>query len=308
MLFKNYHYFMTIVEEGGLSKAAEKLYVSQPSLSKFIQRLEKESGIDLFDHSSSPLKLTYAGEHYYEYVKKAETLEKNLFSEIDEIKNGERGEIRLGLAPWRSSTLLPEILPAFSAQYPNIKVTVIEGKSSFLEHELLKKRLDFCVINLIDNLKYSHLNHDVLFEEEILLAGNTNNISICNATEHTPHSKYPFLDLSYLVNETFIMTKSGQKLTNMGYQLFSKKNFQPKKILEIENVTTAINLVAANMGFAFIPAAGAEPELLPPGISLFSTDSPPLKWSFAIVRRKDSYETKCAALFAKALKNYYQDF
>ena len=69
MIFRNYEYFLTIADSGSLTKAAEQLYVSQPSLSQYLKRLESSLGVELFDHKSSPLKLTYIGQRYYNYVK-----------------------------------------------------------------------------------------------------------------------------------------------------------------------------------------------------------------------------------------------
>ena len=62
MVLHNYEYFVAIVDEGSLTKAAEHLYVSQPSLSQYLKRLEANLGVELFDRSASPLRLTYTGE------------------------------------------------------------------------------------------------------------------------------------------------------------------------------------------------------------------------------------------------------
>ena len=86
MFFKNYQYFLAIVEYGGLTRAAEALYISQPSLSKYLSRLEANLGVELFDHSASPLKLTYAGERYYDYVKRLQLMEQRLTREFEDIR------------------------------------------------------------------------------------------------------------------------------------------------------------------------------------------------------------------------------
>ena len=83
----NYEYFVTIVETGSLTKAAEKLYISQPSLSQYLKRLENSLGIDLFDRGTLPLRLTFAGERYYQYVLQIMKLEENF--RISKIRNPE---------------------------------------------------------------------------------------------------------------------------------------------------------------------------------------------------------------------------
>ena len=71
MNIQNLDYFLTIVETGNLTKAAEKLFVSQPSLSQYLKRLEKNLGVELFDRSILPMRLTYSGERYYQYTIQA---------------------------------------------------------------------------------------------------------------------------------------------------------------------------------------------------------------------------------------------
>lgn len=75
----NNEYFLTIIEEGSLSKAAQKLYLSQPSLSQYVKRMEKRLGVELFDHNSSPLKLTYSGERYYEFLLEEQKMRKKFY-------------------------------------------------------------------------------------------------------------------------------------------------------------------------------------------------------------------------------------
>ena len=117
MYFKNYKYFLAIVEYGGVTRAAEALFLSQPSLSKYLRRLEQNLGIELFDHSSSPLKLTYAGQRYYEYIKRFESLERQFDDELGSIRvrlrrnpHGNRAVARLHPAA-HTDPALPRGLP-----------------------------------------------------------------------------------------------------------------------------------------------------------------------------------------------------
>ena len=148
MFFKNYQYFLAIVEYGGLTRAAEALYISQPSLSKYLSRLEANLGVELFDHSASPLKLTYAGERYYDYVKRLQLMEQRLTREFEDIRADDSGEIRLGIAQWRGAILLPRLLPRFHKVYPRVDVSITEGRASQVETALTQGKLDFCLMNL----------------------------------------------------------------------------------------------------------------------------------------------------------------
>ncbi|WP_152655624.1 LysR family transcriptional regulator [Oceanobacillus sp. CFH 90083] len=305
MFFKNFEYFLAIVEEEGLSKAAKKLYISQPSLSKYLKRLEENLGVELFDRNASPLKLTYTGERYYQYTLQIMSLEKKLQKEFSEIQANDRGKIRFGLAIWRGASLLPEILPSFTTMHPNIEINITEGKSNFLVRELLNEKIDFAVMNLPADMDFSKLTYDTLMEEEILLVGNKDH-SLVRKIKSDNFKQYPYIDISLLESELFIITKPGQNLTSAISQHFSKKHFEPKHILETENLTTAINLVSAGMGFTFMPEGGLKGKQLPDNIEVFTLNDPSMLWSLAVVYKKDTYMTNISKLFINSLKEIYQ--
>ena len=115
MVLHNYEYFVAIVDEGSLTKAAEHLYVSQPSLSQYLKRLEANLGVELFDRSASPLRLTYTGERYYQYVLQMMKLDENIRREFQDIKNQTSGRLRLGVAGrLPAAGCIPQLSPAVS--------------------------------------------------------------------------------------------------------------------------------------------------------------------------------------------------
>ena len=306
MFFKNFEYFLAIIEEGSISKASEREYISQPSLSKYLKRLESNLGVELFDRNSYPLKLTHTGERYYKYGIKVMELEKQLQREFTEICRDERGEIKFGLALWRGSHILPLILPYFKNVYPNITVSITEGKSQFLINELINERIDFALMNLPLYMDFSKIQYDILMEEEILLAGNINHplVSQTIATKDCV-SKFPSIDIKDLEEELFVITKQGQNLTNAISYLFSKKGLNPQNTFETENLTTAINLVSAGLGFTFIPEDGVRAEIIPNNIKVFSLKDSNLLWPLAIVYKKNTYVTNVSKLFIDSLKKHY---
>ena len=307
MIFKNFEYFLAIVEEGGLSKAAKRLYITQPSLSKYLKCLEMNLGVELFDHSSSPLKLTHIGERYYTYVMQYISLDIQLQKEFSEIQNNERGKIRLGLALWRGSCLLPDILPSFTSKYPKIEVNITEGKSNFLVSELINEKLDFAIMNLPPEMDYEKLTYETLKQEEILLAGNIDHPLIKQLDNNYGNSnQYPFIDLAQLEDELFIITKPGQNLTTAIMHLFSKQQIYPSNKLETANLTTAINLVSAGMGFTFIPEGGVKGKQLPDNIAVYSLDDPVLFWELAVVYKRNTSITNVSRLFIETLQAYYK--
>ena len=170
MVLHNYEYFVAIVEAGSLTKAAEHLYVSQPSLSQYLKRLEASLGVELFDRSTSPLRLTYTGERYYQYVLQMMKLDENVRREFQDIKNQTSGRLRLGVALWRGACLLPDVFPTFHQQYPDIHIELTEGRSVQLEAALMNDKIDLAVMNLPRTLDYSKLVSEIVCEERLLIA------------------------------------------------------------------------------------------------------------------------------------------
>ena len=210
----NYEYFLTIAEVGNLTKAAQILYTTQPALSQYLKRLEKSLGVELFDRSTSPLKLTFTGERYYRHVLQLQKMDKELLKEFHDIKNDICGRLRLGIALWRGACLLPEVYPEFHEKYPGIEIELFEGRSNQLEAALLHDNIYLAVMNLPHNLNYGKLTCEKIIEEPILLAAPTTHPAIQELLQNCKyHNFYPIAPIDILTQLPLIITKPGQNLT-----------------------------------------------------------------------------------------------
>lgn len=204
-------YFLTIVEEGSLSKAAQKLYLSQPSLSQYLKRMEKRLGVDLFDHNTSPLKLTYSGERYYEFLCEEKLREEQIIQELKDIKQGTSGRIRLGIAFWRAACFLPEVFPEFHRQFPNIQIELCEGKSVNFQKELLDGHIDIAICNIGQDMNYDKFSIEILNNEQILLGAPTNHSYVKSILKNPEIiNGYPKATLDILNQIPLILSKNGQ--------------------------------------------------------------------------------------------------
>lgn len=303
MVFRNYEYFIAIAESGSLTKAAELLYISQPSLSQYLKRLETSLGVELFDHSTSPLKLTYIGEKYYQYVKQVKQLDENVQREFRDIQNQTSGQLRLGVAFWRGACLLPDVFPAFHAAYPRIRLELTEARSSQLLTALMNDKLDLAVLNLPHSIHYEKLTCEILCEERILLAAPTQHPSIQKILQNCQViDGHPVAPLELLREIPLISTKPGQNLTHEVIYTLGKHQIEPDILLETGNLTTAINLTARGMGCAFVPEEGAKVCQHPGSVTYFAVNTPDLVWDLGAVYRKGAYLPHLARLFIDSLK------
>lgn len=238
-------YFLEIVRCGGLSKAAGKLYISQPSLTKYVQRLEKRIGTKLFDRSVSPMRLSDAGQLYYAHLLETEARERTLLAKLTQIANTERGTLRLGMPSFFGQCYLPELLERFRARYPHVEVELLEASGEQLERALLEQRIDLSLLHL--PVTHPELCYETLFSERILLAVPSEETAPFQVRETAPPA---------LEELCFILPLSEQKLGKFTARLFAERDLRPQVFLHTQNVTTMLSLAARGMGAAFVPEGG----------------------------------------------------
>ena len=135
MNFRQLEYVITIYREGTLTKAAEKLFISQPALTQQLQKLEKEIGTQLFDRTTTPLTPTYAGKYYLDIMEKILYENQQALSWLEDIDSLNRGKIVLGISDIRSLQFLPVLLPVqhlyllFRVRKTGSAVMRLSGKS-----------------------------------------------------------------------------------------------------------------------------------------------------------------------------------
>lgn len=291
MIFKNYEYFLTIAEEGNISSAARKLFVSQPSLSQYLKRLETNLGVELFDHTRYPLQLTYAGERYLAYVQDLFNLDRRMQQEFSDITQNRRGKIRLGIAYWRGSYVLPQVLPEFLQMWPNIDIDVTEECGNLVIKDLSAEKLDFAVMNITSTMDLSNLVCRELFPERILLAvkkGTGLSRQLKESAHVADGILYPVIDPELLRNCSFILPKAGMNFCITTTQFLNKYQIKPKTLLNLENTSTALHLVAEGLGICFVPEGGAIQGYFPENLDLFAFEDPEMRWNLSLVYRKDA--------------------
>ena len=307
MMHKNYDYFLTIAKMGSLTKAAEALYITQSSLSKYLSRLEESLNIQLFDRSRSPLVLTYAGRLYLDYVNSVLALDSSLQERFDEIRSDDRGEITFGITSWRSSIMLPTLLPLFRKRHPHIRVNVLEGRSYTFESAMLNNQVDFCLMSVPSNFSMA-TKYESLGMEKIYLAGNRSHPAVEKALSGPagPDGIHRF-DPQWLNGESFINLKPGQVLCRVNQQFLARYDLHPRELWSTENTVTAMNLVDHTPCFTTVPALCTRMDYLPPNMVLMELGDPPLEWEMAIVYPKHTRITRIMRLFIDTVKELYHN-
>ena len=129
-------YVKTIAEERSISGAAKKLFMTQPSLSSCVQKIESALGTRLFQRTSTGLVLTFAGERYYQVAQDILKIYNDFEIEVSDINNLKKGRVTIGITVYLATFILPVVLPVFKKLCPNIELAIVEKNSTELEKSL----------------------------------------------------------------------------------------------------------------------------------------------------------------------------
>lgn len=247
MNWNQLQYIITVAEEKNITRAAEKLYISQPSLSLSIHSLEKELNTTLFERKNGVLTLTYAGLLFHDWAVSTLNSKKQLSVKLNDISNELRHLIRIGISPHRSPILLPPILERFSALYPQSEISIVEEPTYTLKKLLEKEQVDFIIdIAHTDTINYeSHL----LVEEKLVLAIPSDYIK---KFPEKCETNYP-ISLETLSDLPFILLSPEHFIGSMTKKIFDSVNFHPNIRITCHALETALVCIKQQLGVSIVP-------------------------------------------------------
>lgn len=246
MDIREYSYILEIVNYGSITKAAKALYISQPSLSIYIRKLEERLGITFF--KDNKFTLTPEGKVYVDYARKIVQLSNDLHHKLDDMKQDKQRLIRMGFTVTRGAFLLPKLLPAIKEEHPEIEVRFVEAPIIELETMVFDGELDLILVDY--PFKEHKLKYIKLFDEEIVIALPRQNPIVGKAVPRLG-SRHLWIDIHDLKEEKFILLKKGQKLRQIADNLFQDADFKPNILCETNSAVSAYNLSCTGMGISF---------------------------------------------------------
>lgn len=301
------YYFLTVAEKLNITRAAEHLCVSQPSLTQYLNKLEQELGVKLFDRSFSPLRLTQAGKIYYDYLLKSLEQDKALARELDAIRLGENMPLNVGIPMQKCSEIVNEFLPRFIKENPDINISIWEGTSGTVKSRLEKGDIDIGFCHVLTD-KDSDFITDVISREKVILICNSEN-PIAGG-QKTSLDKPGQADVKLLNDQLFFQMSPDYLLYEIGEQQLEKNNVKPRQRLILSNLYSICSAVAENSsnGFAFMPdyvfddarAAACMDHLA--FLRLGQTD---LNWMFAMIRKRGKQLKRNGSVFWRAVEDAY---
>lgn len=305
MNFQNLEYFLTVASEGNITRAAEQLHVSQQALSNQISRLEQELGCRLFERKQK-LELTYAGEQFKTSAEKILDIQRQTATELDDISNNRRGELRIGISHTRGQAILPLILPKFSRLYPDVDLHVNEGSTHILEEHLQKGRIDVLIgfaPFMVDCAEYKRLMTEHLF---LIIPRNLLSEHFGSSVKEVLEKYRAKPDIRLFKDLPFVLLRVGDRIRTIVDREFYINGITPKIRIETQNIQTAFALASEGMGITVCPQLYLESPFVISGyadsetrhdIEILNFSSEEMIDSIAIAYNRERYLSKIASDF-----------
>lgn len=260
-MFQGMEYMYVVYEEKSFSKAAKRLFISQPSLSATVKRIEERLGYPVFDRSSKPLKLTEFGKKYIDSVEKIMSVENQFSDFLNDWGGLQTGRLILGGSSLFSSWVLPPFMGKFSQKYPLVKIELIEESTTELAVLLQTGKIDLLIDNcILDDAVFDRS----IFQEEHLLLAVPERFEVNKELEAFQIPVEMIKDGSFLNteiktvpvekfrDEPFIMLKPENDTGKRAVNIFQEHGLAPRIIFELDQQMTSYNITCSGMGISFI--------------------------------------------------------
>lgn len=254
-------YVYAVYQESSFSKAAAKLYVSQPWLSATVKKVEQEIGSPIFDRRTSPITLTEAGTYYIEQIEKIMAIESEMKLHFAQVKAEARASLRIGSSMFFCTYVLPGMLEEFRVQHPEVTISFTEGNTAYLTDQLLAGQLDLMLET--EHPQNKRIHTVPWASEEIILgvpASNPINERLKDycftfdefLAANQNHFQKKAISLKEFEEETFLLINRHNDMYFRCMQMCQNAGFVPKNSMMMTQMMTAYYLVTEGKGISFL--------------------------------------------------------
>ena len=291
MEIQQLRYFVAVVEMGNFTRAAKKCYVSQPSLSQQIIKLEKELGQPIIERLNRGIRLTGKGRQFYE--KACHILEAidEAHREITDDADEDAGQLVVGAIPTIAPYLLPKVIKSFTDKFPQAEVILQENLTAFTIQGCLEAELDFGILALPVETEY--LEVTPLFTEELLLA--------VSSKHHLAKKKR--ITMKDISVEPFILLSETHCLGEQILSFCKQRDCLPRVSCKSSQLITAQQLVALNQGISLIPEMAAHSNPSKKIVYRSVSGVKPTR-TLAIIWHKHRHQNRLVKKFIEEIQSY----
>lgn len=300
MTIKDLEYFAVIARHGSITRAASELFIAQPALSQCLQKLEKETGLQLFVRQSRGVALTSQGECFLHFAQSVLREQEDMKRRMQDVEHGEKGQIRLGFPGSQAAFVLPHILPDFQAAHPGVSIVLVEATSNDIEQKLLDHEVDMGILHLpvlCEELDWFELSRD----EMVFVPRSTTDLT--ESTYQEAGRRY--IRPEFLAAEPLILTPPEQRSRMVCDRILAGAGVVPQIKQISRNLSTLDALVQVDYASTLMPEKQLSAALrqrgycyLPPKLSV--------PYTFVVATLKEGYLPIAAkALMAELKKKQF---
>jgi DNA-binding transcriptional LysR family regulator len=275
------------------SKAAEALYLTQPTVTARIQALERELGEPLFERMGRTIRLTDAGKSFLPHAQRALQSIKEGTDAIASLRNVDRGTLSIGTAPTVGTYVLPNILQRYAVQYPGVEVSIRTGRS---EEVMAMVLADEVQIGFERYLTHPDIETVELYEDDIYLMASAEHSFAARST----------VTVEDVARESVVFFDVGSSYHAISQAIFRDTGVAPRHSLDVDSLEMAKHLVLRGLGLAFLPRVAVERELKEGTVvALKIKGSKPLRRQITLIYRRRRLQSRAMLALLDLLKEIY---
>lgn len=303
MDLRQIEYIVKIADEGGVTRAAEKLFISQSALNQQLLKLEEELGIQLFHRRKHDFRPTDAGEVYIKYGREILQKRQEAYNIIYDMATNNLGHLNVAFSPERGTEMFVAIYEDFHAQFPHITVNPQEMSVRQQHSQLVKGYLDLGFVTVTEENKLAALEYEHIIEEPIFLAvPRSHPLAVNQADPDTPPDQLPLMELGQFKSEPFVLMFKNSTMRSVIDPLFKEAGFTPNVLFETASNRTLCTMVKNNICCTLVPR---QYYRYTKEIAYYRLPANP-HWELCNAYKKGSYRTKSSQLFASLSQAYFR--
>ena len=293
--FRHLETFCRVADLKSFSKAADDLFLTQPTVSGHILSLEQSLSLRLFDRASREVRLTKSGEVFREYASKLLSLRKNMLNALSEFSRGIRGELSLGSSTIPGEYLLPKLIGDFKKNHPSFVISLKIGDTKEVIQYVLQDQVEFGVIGA--KLNHPSLHYEKYEEDQIIVV----------APSGHPLTRKKKVALDELLKEPWIIREEGSGTRIAVERALRRKGRTLKQfnvVIEMGSTSSVKEGVKARLGLAFISGRATEGEIRQGSFSRIDVEGwEPISRQIYIVSHRRRTLSPMATEFLRFLRN-----
>nr|YP_009496471.1 rubisco operon transcription regulator [Attheya longicornis]AWT39184.1 rubisco operon transcription regulator [Attheya longicornis] len=286
-----------IASEKNFTRAAEILFVSQPTLSKQIKILESNLGIILLDRKNNKISLTEAGKIFLQYSERILALCEESCRALNDLKNGDRGNLSIGASQTIGTYLMPRVLAIFAQEYPHISVNVQVDSTRKIVKNIIDRNIDIAIVGgEIPEESRKKLSIETFVEDELKLI-------IPKSHPFAVRSKQ-MINKEDLYHLNFITLNSNSTIKKFIDNILIQNDIETRQfniVMQLNSIEAIKTAVSLGLGAAFVSSSSIEKEIKLKTVEILTIENIKITRTLSIITNPQCYRSKALEFFYKKL-------